>query len=81
VHANDRDSGVRLAELAAGFSLAMDLGLGQPLEHLLRSWLIAARLADRQEVEPEARACLYYVMMLAWAGCLADTAARSTAGI
>jgi HD-GYP domain-containing protein (c-di-GMP phosphodiesterase class II) len=74
VQAGDGDSGVRLAELAAAFSLAMDLGLGQPLEHVLRSWLIAARLADRLDVEPGARACLYYVMMLAWVGCVADTA-------
>ncbi len=74
MQAGDRDSGVRLAELAAAFSLAMDLGLGQPMEHVLRSWLIAARLADRMDVEPRARACLYYVMMLAWVGCVADTA-------
>ena len=31
--AGDRDSGVRLAELVAAFSLAIDLGLGQPMEH------------------------------------------------
>ena len=74
MQAGDRDSGVRLAELAAAFSLAMDLGLGQPLEHMLRSWLIAARLADRLDVGPRARSCLYYVMMLAWVGCVADTA-------
>lgn len=32
------------AELVAAFSLATDLGLGQPMEHVLRSWLIAVRL-------------------------------------
>jgi HD-GYP domain-containing protein (c-di-GMP phosphodiesterase class II) len=74
VQVGDRDSGIRLAELAAAFSLAMDLGLGQPMEHVLRSWLIAARLAERLGVEPEALAGLYYVMMLAWVGCVADTA-------
>jgi HD-GYP domain-containing protein (c-di-GMP phosphodiesterase class II) len=74
VQGSDGDSGVRLAELAAAFSLAMDLGLGQPMEHVLRSWLIAARLADRLDVEPVARAHLFYVMMLAWVGCVADTA-------
>ncbi len=26
----------------------MDLGLGQPMEHVLRSWLIAARLGERR---------------------------------
>ena len=29
---SERDSGLRLAELVAMFSLAMDLGLGQPME-------------------------------------------------
>jgi hypothetical protein len=37
VAADDADSGLRLAELVAAFSLATDLGLGQPMEHVLRS--------------------------------------------
>jgi hypothetical protein len=44
VEGDQGESGIRLAELVAAFSLATDLGLGQPLEHALRSWLIAARL-------------------------------------
>ncbi len=70
----DRDSGLRLAELLAAFSLTTDLGLGQPMEHVLRSWLIAGRLGDRLGLGAEARVALYYVMMLAWVGCVADTA-------
>ena len=58
----------------AAFSLATDLGMGQPMEHVLRSWLIAVRLGERMGMEAEARAALYYVMVLAWAGCVADTA-------
>lgn len=69
----DRDSGVRLAELVAAFSLAIDLGLGQPMEHVLRSWLIADRLAKHQGLDQNARSDLYYVITLAWAGCVADT--------
>lgn len=69
----DRDSGLRLTELLAAFSLAMDLGLGQPMEHVLRSWAIAARLGDHFGVEPEERGALYYVATLAWIGCVADT--------
>jgi len=69
----DRDSGVRLAELVAAFSLATDLGLGQPMEHVLRSWVIATRLGDRMGIESDAAASLYYVVMLAWVGCVADT--------
>ncbi|HJQ48701.1 MAG TPA: HD domain-containing phosphohydrolase [Amycolatopsis sp.] len=65
-------SGVTLAEVLSAFSLATDLGLGQPMEHLLRSWRIAARLADRVAVPGEQRASLFYVAMLAWVGCVAD---------
>ena len=49
----ERDSGLRLAELVAVFSLAMDLGMGQPMEHVLRSWLIATRLGDHLGVAPD----------------------------
>jgi HD-GYP domain-containing protein (c-di-GMP phosphodiesterase class II)/ribosomal protein S18 acetylase RimI-like enzyme len=55
VEAGDRDSGLRLAELLAAFSLTSDLGLGQPMEHVLRSWLIAGRLGDRMGLGAEAR--------------------------
>jgi len=48
VEAGDKESGLRLAELLAAFSLTSDLGLGQPMEHVLRSWLIAGRLGERQ---------------------------------
>lgn len=61
-----------LAEVLAAFSLSTDLGLGQPMEHLLRSWWIATRLAERLEVPAEQRASLFYVAMLAWVGCVAD---------
>ena len=73
VQLGERDSGLRLAELVAVFSLAMDLGLGQPMEHVLRSWLIAARLGDHLGVAREQRGALYYVVTLAWVGCVADT--------
>lgn len=73
VEAGEHDSGLRLTELVAAFSLATDLGLGQPMEHVLRSWAIAARLGDNLGVEPEERGALYYVATLAWVGCVADT--------
>ena len=63
-----RDSEVRLAELVGAFSLATDLGMGQPMEHVLRSWLIATRLGERLGLDAAARVALYYVMVLAWAG-------------
>jgi hypothetical protein len=56
VEAGDQDSGLRLAELVAAFSLATGLGMGQPMEHVLRSWLIAVRLGDRMDLGPR-RGC------------------------
>jgi hypothetical protein len=36
----------RLTEVGAVLSLGTDLGLGQPMEHVLRQCLIALRLAE-----------------------------------
>ena len=44
---------VRAAELIAALSLATDLGIGVPLEHGLRSTLIAMRLGERLGVDAE----------------------------
>ena len=66
------DSGVTLAELLTAFSLATDLGLGQPMEHVLRSWQIAAMLASHMNLSDEQRESLFFVAMLAWVGCVAD---------
>jgi HD-GYP domain-containing protein (c-di-GMP phosphodiesterase class II) len=73
VEVDDRDSGVKLPELVAAFSLATDLGMGLPMEHVLRSWRIASRLGDHVGVQPDERGALYYVITLAWVGCVADT--------
>jgi HD-GYP domain-containing protein (c-di-GMP phosphodiesterase class II) len=63
---------VTLPEVLAAFSLATDLGLGQPVEHVLRSWRIAMRLAELVELPERERESLFYVAMLAWVGCVAD---------
>ena len=47
---------VRLAELVAALSLGIDLGFGQPMEHVLRQCLIALRLAERVGLDEEASA-------------------------
>lgn len=64
---------MRLAELVASLSLAVDLGLGQPMEHVLRQTVIALRLADRAGLGDEQREAAYYVSLLAWVGCIADS--------
>lgn len=69
---NRDDGGLRLADLVAAFSLGTDLGLGQPMEHVLRAWRIAAGLAGRIGLDDAERANLYYICLLAWAGCVAD---------
>ena len=69
----ERDSGVRLAELVAAFSLAIDLGLGQPAEHMLRSALIATRIADRLGLSQLQRDTTYYTTLIMWIGCHADS--------
>jgi hypothetical protein len=38
-------SPVRLSQLLAAVSLGTDLGIGQPMEHVLRQSVIALRLA------------------------------------
>lgn len=63
---------MRLAELVAVLSLGTDLGLGQPMEHVLRQCLIALRIADRLDVGEEERAVLYYTALLAYVGCHVD---------
>jgi HD-GYP domain-containing protein (c-di-GMP phosphodiesterase class II) len=64
---------VRLAELVAALSLPVDLGLGQPMEHVLRSTIIAMRLAEADDLDVDERTATYFVSLLAWVVCVADT--------
>jgi HD-GYP domain-containing protein (c-di-GMP phosphodiesterase class II)/DNA-binding CsgD family transcriptional regulator len=68
-----QETDVRLAELLASFSLVVDLGLGQPMEHVLRQTLVALRLGDVMGLSGEDRAALYYIALLAWVGCGSDS--------
>ena len=63
---------VRLAELVAALSLGVDLGFGQPMEHVLRQCLIALRLAERLGLDEETRASVYYTALLVNVGCHSD---------
>ena len=64
--------GVRLAELVAALSLATDLGLGQPQQHIIRQTVIAMRIAELEGLSDDERAAIFYVSLLAWVGCVAD---------
>ncbi len=63
---------VRLAELVAALSLGIDLGFGQPMEHVLRQCLIALRLSERLGLDEQARATTYYTALLINVGCHSD---------
>src|SRR5919201_2308791 len=63
---------VRLAELVAALSLGIDLGFGQPMEHVLRQCLIALRIAEGLGLDEGQRATVYYTALLINVGCHSD---------
>src|SRR6266850_1960030 len=67
-----RPTEVRLAEIVAALSLGIDLGFGQPMEHVLRQTLIALRLAERVGLSEDERAVVYYTALLINVGCHSD---------
>jgi hypothetical protein len=60
---------VRTAEIIAGLSLATDLSMGFPLEHGLRSAVIAMRLCDRLDVDAGTASRTYFLCLLFYVGC------------
>jgi HD-GYP domain-containing protein (c-di-GMP phosphodiesterase class II) len=63
---------VRLAELVGALSLGIDLGFGQPMEHVLRQCLIALRLAEGVGLGESQRVAVYYTALLINVGCHSD---------
>jgi len=59
--------------MLAALSIAIDLGLGQPGEHVLRSTLIAVRLADRLGLPRPQRDSTYLTTLILWIGCHVDS--------
>ena len=68
----DQRAQVRLAELVGALSLGIDLGFGQPMEHVLRQCLIAVRIAEQLGLDAPARSDVYYTALLINVGCHAD---------
>ncbi len=62
----------RLVELVAALSLGIDLGFGQPMEHVLRQCLIAIRLADHLGLDDAQRSAVYFSALLVDVGCHTD---------
>ena len=63
----------RRGEVLAALSISIDLGLGLPMEHVLRSSLLASMLADELELSEGQRGTVYYTNLVLWIGCHADS--------
>ena len=63
---------VRSAEVIGALCLATDLGMGLPLEHGLRSTMIAMRLAERLGLAEDEARQTFYGCLLFYVGCTAD---------
>ena len=55
---------IRAAELVAALSIATDLGTGQPLEHAMRTAVLAVRLGELAGASAEELSDTYYVALL-----------------
>ena len=63
---------IRTAEVVGALSLATDLGTGQPLEHALRSAMLAVRLGDLAGASEQELVDTYYVGLLHASGCTSN---------
>src|SRR5205814_5403984 len=68
----DKLERVRLAELVGALSLGIDLGFGQPMEHVLRQCWIALRLAEHLGLDEDQRSVVYYTALLTNVACHTD---------
>ncbi len=64
---------VSRTEVLAALSLAIDLGLGQPMDHMLRSAAMGTRLAERLGLSERERGTVFYTGLVMWIGCHADS--------
>jgi hypothetical protein len=64
---------LRLAEAAGVLSLATDLSMGQPLEHGLRTAMLALRLARAMGLPEDDQVTVFYTGLLHFAGCTAES--------
>jgi HD-GYP domain-containing protein (c-di-GMP phosphodiesterase class II) len=63
---------IRAAEVVGALSLATDLGTGQPLEHTLRTAVLAVRLGELAGASAQELVDTYYVALLHSSGCTSD---------
>ncbi len=65
---------IALSELIGAMSYALDIAEGEPPGHAQRACLIGMRMADVIGLDPDARADLFYALLLKDAGCSANSA-------
>jgi HD-GYP domain-containing protein (c-di-GMP phosphodiesterase class II) len=63
---------IRAAEVVGALSLATDLGTGQPLEHALRTAVLAVRLGELAGASAKELVDTYYVALLHASGCTSN---------
>jgi HD-GYP domain-containing protein (c-di-GMP phosphodiesterase class II) len=63
---------IRAAEVVGALSLATDLGTGQPLEHALRTAVLAVRLGELAGASAQELTDTYYVALLHASGCTSN---------
>ncbi len=64
---------LRLADAVGVLSLATDLAMGQPLEHRLRTAMLAVRMAQAMGLSEDDRVTVFYTGVLHFAGCTAES--------
>jgi HD-GYP domain-containing protein (c-di-GMP phosphodiesterase class II) len=64
---------LRLIEAAGVMSLATDLAMGQPLEHGLRTAVMALRIAQSMGLAEDEQVTVFYTGVLHFAGCTAES--------
>jgi HD-GYP domain-containing protein (c-di-GMP phosphodiesterase class II) len=63
----------RLLEAVGVMSLATDLAMGQPLEHGLRTAIMALRMAQAMNLSEDEQVTVFYTGVLHFAGCTAES--------
>jgi HD-GYP domain-containing protein (c-di-GMP phosphodiesterase class II) len=67
-----REQPIRAAEVIGALSLATDLGTGQPLEHALRTAVLAVRLGELAGASAKELTDSYYIALLHASGCTSN---------
>lgn len=70
--AASRERPIRVAEVVGALSIATDLGTGQPLEHALRTAVLAVHIGELAGASGQELADTYYVALLHASGCTSN---------